>query len=428
MFKRLLVLTAAAVLLGQLFVAGVNHVRGGSFFSRSEASKKAAEFEKVLKLIHENYVSPDVVAYQDLATTAFEAIPRSLDPHSEFLSGDEFENFKADASQEFGGIGVRIEMRDDHVTVVAPIGGTPGERAGLMRGDQVKMVDGIDVVGKSLDDCLKLLRGKPGHKIHLSMFRPRTNETYECEIVREIIQIESVDGARMLDEQLGYLRLQLFGERTAGELRETLSSLEKQGMRALVLDLRDNPGGLLDSAVEVSEMFFRRGELIVYTQGRTEETREDITSLSREAPRSYPIAVLINSGSASASEIVAGAFRDTGRAVLVGETSFGKGSVQTVYPIGGTNDAIRLTTAYYYLPSGERINGKGIAPDIPITLSVEDERKLVIQRNRLPLMSDEEFVSQYEFAPIEDRQLAAAADALRGVLAVESIASGANSD
>jgi carboxyl-terminal processing protease len=188
MFKRLLVLTAAAVLLGQLFVVGVNHVRVGSFFSRSEASKKAAEFEKVLKLINENYVSPDAVSYQDLATTAFEAIPRSLDPHSEFLSGDEFENFKADASQEFGGIGVRIEMRDDHVTVVAPIGGTPGERAGLMRGDQVKKVDGVNVVGKSLDDCLKLLRGKPGNKLHLTMFRPRTNETYECEIVREAIQ------------------------------------------------------------------------------------------------------------------------------------------------------------------------------------------------------------------------------------------------
>lgn len=428
MFKRLLVLAAAAVLLGQLFVVGVNRVSGVNFFGRSEAAKKASEFEKVLKLIHENYVSPDAVSYEDLATTAFEAIPRSLDPHSEFLAGDEFENFKADASQEFGGIGVRIEMRGDHVTVVAPIGGTPGERAGLMRGDQVKMVDGVDVVGKSLDDCLKLLRGKPGNKIHLTMFRPRTNETYECEIVREVIKIESVDGARMLDAQIGYLRLQLFGERTAGELGETLVSLENQGMRALVLDLRDNPGGLLDSAVDVAEMFFRRGELIVYTQGRTSDSREDILARSRETPRDYPIAVLINSGSASASEIVAGALRDTGRAVLVGETSFGKGSVQTVYPIAGTFDAIRLTTAYYYLPSGERINGKGIAPDIPITLSVEDERKLVIQRNRLPLMSDEEFISQYEFEPIEDRQLAAAADSLRGVLAVENLARRTNND
>jgi carboxyl-terminal processing protease len=250
------------------------------------------------------------------------------------------------------------------------------------------------------------------------MFRPRTGETYERTITREVIKIESVEGARMLADGLGYVRLLQFGERTTRELREALESLEQQEMKGLVLDLRDNPGGLLDAAVDVCEMFFQRGELVVYTQGRTLDSREDILALSRVAPRAYPIAILINSGSASASEIVAGALSDTGRAVLVGETSFGKGSVQTVFPIRGTKDGIRLTTAYYYLPSGTRINGKGIAPDIAITLSVEEDRKLVIQRNRLPLMSDEDFAEQFEFEPIEDRQLAAAVDALRGVLAV----------
>jgi len=211
------------------------------------------------------------------------------------------------------------------------------------------------------------------------------------------------------------VRILQFGEKTAEEFVAALESLETQDMRALVLDLRDNPGGLLDAAVGVTQPFFERDELIVYTQGRAPDSREDILAEPRGPRRAYPIAVLINPGSASASEIVAGALRDTRRAILVGEKSFGKGSVQTVMPVRG-GGALRLTTALYYVPSGEAINGRGIEPQIKVALTADEDHKLAIQRNRLPVMTPEEFRQQFEFDPIEDRQLTAAIDALRGML------------
>ncbi len=420
MFKRLLLVAAAAFLLGQALVLGVQFVQGRGFLSSGEAGRSADQIGQVLRLINEHYVKEEDATYEKLSETALEGLLHSLDPHSEFLTARELQTFRADTRQAFGGIGVQIEMREKRLTVVAPIGGTPGARAGLMRGDQFLKVDDKKIEGLSLDVCLELLRGKPGSQVALTLFRPRSGETYERRITREIIKVQSVRDVRMLDEGIGYLRVLQFGERTGEEFLEALESLESQGMRALVLDLRDNPGGLLDAAVQVAQPFFAKGELITYTKGRREDSREDIRARPSQPRREYPVAVLINSGSASASEIVAGTLHDTGRAVLVGEKSFGKGSVQTILPLRGGEEALRLTTALYYLPSGTVINGRGLDPDIPITLTVEEDRRLGVQRNRLGLMSEEEFTEQFEFEPIEDRQLSAARDALRGVFAAEA--------
>jgi carboxyl-terminal processing protease len=423
MFKRVLLAAAAALPLGLLLVLGLQLVDGHNPFA-SEADRKAAQFEEVVRLIHQHYVREDGTDYTKLTEAALDGMLRALDPHSEFMSLHRFSSFREDTSGEFGGIGVHIEMRDRRLTVVAPMGGTPGERAGLLRGDQFMKVDGTDMVDLSLDECLKLLRGKPGTTVVATVYRPRTGETIEKTIVREVIKVESVRDARMVAPGIGSVRIVQFGQKTSDEFLSALEALELQGMKALVLDLRDNPGGLLNVAVDVAQPFFKEGELVVYTQGRSAETREDIVAQPKGPRRTYPIAVLINSGSASASEIVAGALRDTGRAVLIGEKSFGKGSVQTILPVrdGG---AVRLTTALYYVPSGAVINGKGIEPHIPVTLSADEDRKLAIQRNRLPMLSPEEFREQFEFDPIEDRQMSAAVDALRGVFAFSKLAQAA---
>ena len=418
MFKRVLLALATALPAALALVIGLQLVTGRGPFFATEASRKAAQVEEVLRLVNRYYVREADADLSKLTETALDGMLHSLDPHSDFMSRREYGDFKDDTRGEFGGIGVHIEMRDKRLTVVAPIGGTPGERAGLLRGDQFVKVDGTTMDGLSLDKCLELLRGEPGTTVVVSVHRPRTQETLERTIVREIIKVQSVRDVQMIAPGIGSIRVLQFGEKTAAEFLAALESLESQGMEALVLDLRDNPGGLLDAAVEVAQPFFNKGELVVYTQGRTPESRDDILADPRGPRRTYPIAILINSGSASASEIVAGALRDTRRAILVGEKSFGKGSVQSVLPVRD-GAALRLTTALYYVPSGAVINGKGIEPHIAVALSTDEDHKLAIQRNRLQIMTAEEFREQFEFDPIEDRQMTAAIDALRGMTAFD---------
>jgi carboxyl-terminal processing protease len=418
MFKRVLLTILAAVPAGLALALGLQMVTGRMPIFGGEAARQAAQVEDVLRLVNKYYVREADTDYTKLTESALDGMLHSLDPHSDFMSRREYGDFQDDARGEFGGIGVHIEMRDKRLTVVAPIAGTPGERAGLLRGDQFVKVDGKEMDGLSLDKCLDLLRGPSGTSVTVSVFRPRTKETLERTIVREIIKVQSVRDVRMLTPTIGSIRILQFGEKTAAEFLSALETLEAQGMRALVLDLRDNPGGLLNAAVGVAEPFFEKGELIVYTQGRTPDTREDILAEPSAPRRTYPVAVLINPGSASASEIVAGALRDTRRAILVGEKSYGKGSVQTVMPVRG-GGALRLTTALYYVPSGEAINGHGIEPQIKVALTADEDHKLAIQRNRLPVMSPEEFRQQFEFDPIEDRQMTAAIEALRGMMTFE---------
>ncbi|MEZ5275879.1 MAG: S41 family peptidase [Opitutaceae bacterium] len=420
MFKRLLLVAAVSFAVGQILVFGIRFVQDRSVFPSWEAHRQADQIEDVLRIVSDNYVREVDASYEKLSDAALKGMLRSLDPHSEYMSEKEFRDLHAETSQEFGGIGVQIEMQAGHLTVVAPIAGTPGEKAGLLRGDQIVRIDDRAVSGLTMNDCLDLLRGRPGSAVELGIERPRSGESFDRRIVREIIMVDNVRDVRMLTESIGYVRIIQFGERTGDEFLDALRKLEGSGMKGLVIDLRDNPGGLLDAAVEVAQPFFDRGELIVYTEGRAPGSRMEIKSKNRQARRDLPVAVLVNSGSASASEIVAGALKDTKRAVVVGETSFGKGSVQTILPLRN-NDAVRLTTALYFTPGGQTIHGKGVSPHIPVTLSTEDDRKLTIQRNRMEGLTEAEFEEQFGFAPIRDRQLGAALDALRGLILSEMI-------
>jgi carboxyl-terminal processing protease len=417
MFKRLLLVAAISFAVGQIVVGGVRFAQRGGFSAYWEANRRADSFREVLRIVNDHYVEEVRADYQTLTESALRGMLDSLDPHSEYLDRAKLARLRDDTSQQFGGIGVQIEQRRGFLTVVAPIAGTPGERAGLLSGDRIVQIDETSTERLSMDAAMGLLRGKPRSPVTLTVFRPATAETFERRIVREIIQVENVRDVRMLTPEIGYVRVLQFGERTGAEFLKALEELETAGMQALVLDLRNNPGGVLGSAIDVAQPFFARGELIAYTEGRQKDSRENLLARARGEPRSYPIAVLINSGSASASEIVAGALRDSRRAVLIGETTFGKGSVQSIVPLKN-GEALRLTTALYYTPGGAVIHGRGIDPHVPVVLTVDEERQLLIQRSRLELMTPAEFAEQFGFEPIEDRQLRAALEILQGVQAL----------
>ena len=315
-----------------------------------------------------------------------------------------------------------VLVRDGQVVVIAPIAGTPGERAGILRGDRIVKVDGRGLASPPMRDAVERLRGKPGTTVRVGLARGGNGSARELElaITREIIRVETIRDAGLVAPGIGYIRLTQFTERTGEEFQAALARLDGEGMAALVLDLRNNPGGLLTSAVEVLGPFFRDGELAVYTQGGEPGSRSELRTRASGPPRRHPIAVLVNSGSASAAEIVTGALRDTRRAVVIGERTFGKGSVQSLVPLDG-GAALRLTTARYFTPGGQVIDGRGIEPDVALPVSAEDDRKLSIQRLRSDVASPEEFRERFEFDPIPDRQLEAAVDVLRGVLAYGTV-------
>jgi carboxyl-terminal processing protease len=250
--------------------------------------------------------------------------------------------------------------------------------------------------------------------VAVTFSRPPVGAPIELTLTREIIRVESVRNVGVPADGIGYIRLTQFTDRTGAETRQALKQLQGQGIRALILDLRNNPGGLLDAAVEVAEPFFKPGELVVYTQGRTAESRQEWRASRAAGGFSLPVAILVNSGTASAAEIVAGALKDTGRAVVVGETTFGKGSVQTLFRLRD-GEALRLTTAHYYTPSGVIIHEKGIEPQVKVVVSPEDEANVRLQRLRQDLVEPKEFTARFGFAPIADRPLQTAIEVLKGV-------------
>lgn len=379
-----------------------------------DLQRNTDSFREALAIVHENYVDADHASYDGLTEVALKGMVQSLDAHSEFLTATGWRELQEEIKSEFGGIGVQVELRDGKVVVIAPIPNTPGERAGIQRGDEIVRVDGTPIAKLGMEEVVKLLRGKPGTKVAITLYRPALKRNVELTLVREIIKVASVQGARMLPGGIGYIEINEFSQRTGDEFHAALAGLEKENLRGLIIDLRDNPGGLLNAAVAVAGPFFKQGELVVYTQGRTADSREDYDAGGGDKVGPLPLAVLINAGSASAAEIVAGALKDTGRAVIVGERSFGKGSVQSIFQLKGGR-GLRLTTAKYYTPGGVSIQAKGIAPEVPVVLSADDDSKLRLQRLRFDLTDPREFAARFGFSPIPDPQLQAAEDVLRGV-------------
>jgi len=356
------------ILLGILLGAGIT--LGHGVLAEREGGdidalplEQLRAFADVYSHIKDNYVED--VEDSELLENAIRGMLDGLDPHSAYLDEDEFRELQIGTSGEFGGLGIEVNMDNGAVRVVSPIDDTPAQRAGIEAGDLIIRLDGETVDGMTLSDAVKIMRGEPGTSITLTVVREGRDEPFEVEIERDIIEVKSVS-SRMLEDGYGYLRVAHFQSNTQGALDENIRALREanggEDLRGVVLDLRNNPGGVLNAAVSVSDTFLDEG-LIVYTDGRIGEAKMRYNARSGDALDGAPMVVLVNRGSASASEIVAGALQDHNRAIVVGSKTFGKGSVQTIQDLQ-SGGALKLTTARYYTPDGHSIQARGIEPDV----------------------------------------------------------------
>jgi carboxyl-terminal processing protease len=370
---------------------------------------------EIMLLVKRHYCEPRT--YEALVHGAIQGLLQSLDPHSAFMEEDEFQGMRDDTSGSFGGIGIQISLKDGMLVIIAPIEDSPAFRAGLQSGDRILAVDGERIVGISLKDAVGKLRGEIGSQVVLTVIGDGDKDSRDVTVIRDEIDLPSVKGACLLHDGVAYVRVTQFAIPTAELLVGELRKLDAAGMNALVLDLRANPGGLLNSAAEVAQLFLERKALIVTTRGREGGGQEqERRAAGGTRYLDLPMAVLINGGSASAAEIVAGALQDHHRAVLIGETSFGKGSVQSVIEsrmFRGT--AIRLTTAHYYTPGGRLIHELGIEPDIPLYLTPEEWRRVQINRAHRENPAVYSAAERADYADVVDRQLQRAVDLLQAV-------------
>ncbi len=321
-------------------------------------------FTEVFAKIKNDYVED--VDDKTLLENAIRGMLSGLDPHSTYLDPDGYRELQVGTTGRFGGLGIEVGMEDGFIKVISPIDDTPAKKAGVHAGDLIVRLDETPVKGLSLSQAVKIMRGKPGSDIILTVVREGVDKPLKITITRDIIRVKSVK-SKMLGEDFGYIRITSFQSKTGENLLEEIEKLQdssKDGLKGLVLDLRNNPGGVLSAAVDVSDAFLTKG-LIVYTEGRDAESRLKFSATPTDIMSDNPIVVLVNGGSASASEIVAGALQDHNRAIIMGEKTFGKGSVQTILPMN-TNSALKLTTARYYTPSGRSIQAEGIVPHIKL--------------------------------------------------------------
>ena len=325
-------------------------------------------FSDVLAQIQNTYV--DEVDTQKLIYGAIDGMLNALDPHSSFMPPEVYKEMQVDTSGSFGGLGIEIGVKDDMLTVISPMEDTPASRAGLQAEDKILSIDGTSTENMSLNDAVKKMRGPKGSKVTISVMREGFAAPKDFVLTREIIRVKSVR-SRKLGDDIGYVKINQFQERTGEDLKKALETLEKGSLKGLVLDLRNNPGGLLDQAIEVGDLFIDSG-LIVYTKGRVPNSNQEYRATDEGYSRKYPMVVLVNGGSASASEIVAGALQDHKRALIMGTTTFGKGSVQTIVP-QRDGSALRLTTAKYYTPNGRSIQATGIQPDLIVEQALVSE-------------------------------------------------------
>ncbi len=334
-------------------------------------------FTSILELVRNNYV--EEVSNQELIYGALQGMLGALDPYSSFMEPESYGEMQVETKGEFGGLGIEITMRNGILTVITPIEDTPASRAGIHPGDRIVKIDGDLTDELTLTEAVHLMRGKPGTDVTITVMRAGERELLDFTITRAVIQIESVKEARVMDGGIGYLRLAQFLQKTPEEVEAALDRLRDGGMKGLILDLRYNPGGLLSSAIDVAEFFLPEDRVVVKTLGRGDQVEMEVKSTEDGEFTGIPMVVLINEGSASGSEIVAGALRDNDRALLVGTTSFGKGSVQTVLPMPDQS-GVRLTTGHYYTASGRIIHEKGIEPDIVVPMTPEEQKKFLMKK------------------------------------------------
>ncbi len=335
----------------------------------TDTYEKLKIFSEILSLVESNYV--EGVESEELIDGAIRGMVKALDPHTSYLPPKSYKDMLVDTSGKFGGLGIEISMRKGVLTVVSPIEDTPAFKAGIKAGDKIIKIEDESTLDMTLSDAVSHLRGETGTPVTITIFRETLDAPKEFTIVRDIIKVRSVVHKRYRDE-IGYIKIRSFSKSTSSDLDKALDKLNDEGITKLILDVRNNPGGLLNQAVEVTDRFLDKENLIVYTKGRSEEQNMRFTTHDKVKRVSYPMVILVNSGSASASEIVAGALQDLGRAVILGTPTFGKGSVQTIIPLSD-GSALRLTTARYYTPSGRVIQENGIEPDIIVEMPLDRE-------------------------------------------------------
>ena len=365
-----------SIFLACLIVAGLLFFQGSGREVKADSDevyKNIELFTEVLREVEKHYVEPQ--DSQKLIYGAIKGMVRSLDPHSSFMTKDEYQELMTETKGSFSGVGIEITIKDDVLTVVSPIEGTPAYKSGIKAGDRIIKIEEKSSKGMTLMDAVKNIRGPKGSEVKLTISREGEPKPLVFRIKRDVIPLKSVRHYELTPE-IGYTRVSNFQSKTAGDLKDALKDLEKNHkMKGLILDLRNNPGGLLSQAVKVSDLFLEEG-VIVSTKGRDSNQNVSMSAHENGGQRKYPIVVLVNGGSASASEIVAGALQDNKRALILGTTTFGKGSVQTIIPLAD-GSGLRLTTARYYTPSGRSIQNSGIVPDIKVPfVSPSDQEKI----------------------------------------------------
>jgi carboxyl-terminal processing protease len=409
----LILAAVAGIIIGRWSIGLVN--------AEVEGYENIKVFTEVLSLVKKNYVED--VKTKDLIYGAIKGMLNSLDPHSGFMTPEAYKEMQVDTKGEFGGLGIQIGIKDNILTVIAPIEDTPAHKAGIQAGDRIIKIDDKSTKDMAIHDAVSKMRGPKGTSVKIAVMREGWKEPRDFVIVRDIIKVKSVK-FKMIDDKIGYVKVTQFQEKTATDLAAALSKLDNEKMSSLILDLRNNPGGLLNSAVDVTSQFLPHGKLVVYIKDKSGEKVEYNTGGNNPYYDKPTIIVLVNQGSASASEIVAGALKDWRRAVILGVQTFGKGSVQSVVPLSD-GSGMRLTTARYYTPNGTSIQGTGITPDIVSKVETKNGakehavvREKDLERHLKNDQKEEKTEPGQETAPLEisekdDAQLQKAIDLLK---------------
>ena len=426
MKRRLIFGLVTLALAANLFVGARLYTTSAATAEKDSPYPNLKVYGEVMEKVRKDYVDGQGLSYRELVYSSLKGMIDKLDPHSEFLDPERYQELQSDTEGHFGGLGIVIAVKDNFVTVVAPMEDTPGFRAGILSGDRIVKIEGKSTENMNLQDAVKILRGEPGTDVNLTILRPATGQEKDYTLTRAIINVDmvkDVNGKKAFPvgpDKIGYVRLVQFGDKTSDDLEAALKKLKAQGMEAFVLDLRWNPGGLLDQAVDVCEKFLPRGQLVVSTEGRnaTQNSKRYAgghgDKLVTQEGSPMPMVVLVNPWSASAAEIVAGCLQDLHRAIILGEKTFGKGSVQSIIPLDD-GSALRLTTAKYYTPSHKVIHEVGITPNVIVPVTDEEDQELQLKRAPGGLETLDEKARERALN-VRDPQLDRATDLLKGIL------------
>jgi len=386
---------------------------------KDELYREVQLFSSALGIVESDYV--DEVSYRDLIYGALKGMLSSLDAHSQFLDPESYNELKVETEGKFGGLGIEITIKDGLLTVVTPIEDTPAWKAGIKPNDRIVKINGELTRNITLTEAVKKLRGKPGTEVNITILREQENKVLDFKLSRDIIKLKDIKDAKILEDGIGYIRIVEFRENTPAQLDEALKKLKEEGMSSLILDLRNNPGGLLEVAVKVAGKFLPRGKLIVSTKGRRERQNMEFFSQENTPLLDIPMVVLVNQGSASGSEIVAASLQDYKRAIILGEKTFGKGSVQTVFPLTD-GSALRITTSKYFTPKGRLIHNEGVNPDIVVKqketalASLDKEKK---PQDIFEQLEEKVNIPEEKMDYQSDLQLQRAVDLLKAIKIIE---------